>query len=54
MSKKPAKKSQPKTQSKVKETPRAPVNFGFEEMLSELEAIVADAEIRQSEDEAAA
>lgn len=54
MSKKPTKKRQPKTQSTVKETPRAPVKFGYDEMLSELEAIVADAAIRQSEDEAAA
>ncbi len=29
-------------------------NFGYEEMLSELEAIVADAETRLAEDEATA
>ena len=32
----------------------APREFGFEEMLSELEAIVADAETRLAEDEATA
>lgn len=30
-----------------------PATFGYSEMLSELEAIVADAEIRQAEEDAA-
>ncbi|GHD96155.1 MULTISPECIES: hypothetical protein [Pseudocitrobacter] len=52
-----SKKSQKKPQAKKPLTPQAvtstPVNFGFEEMLGELEAIVADAQTRQSEEEAA-
>ncbi|KAF0950763.1 hypothetical protein AQU20_07650 [Escherichia albertii] len=54
MSKKSAKKRQPVKAVAVKETARTTKNFGYEEMLSELEAIVADAETRLAEDEAAA
>ncbi|MFP1484292.1 protein YhaL [Escherichia coli] len=53
MSKKSAKKRQPVKPVVAKE-PIAPPNFGYEEMLSELEAIVADAETRLAEDEATA
>ncbi len=38
----------------AKEPARTAKNFGYEEMLSELEAIVADAETRLAEDEATA
>ncbi|MEO3990309.1 hypothetical protein [Pseudocitrobacter cyperus] len=51
MSKKSNKKAQTKKQVKPEIT--VPVSFGYEEMLGELEAIVADAQIRQSEEEAA-
>ncbi|EFB2829268.1 MULTISPECIES: protein YhaL [Escherichia] len=54
MSKKSAKKRQSVKPVVAKETTRATKNFGYEEMLSELEAIVADAETRLAEDEAAA
>ncbi|EJV7175418.1 protein YhaL [Escherichia sp. 93.1518] len=54
MSKKSAKKRQSVKPVVEKETTRATKNFGYEEMLSELEAIVADAETRLAEDEAAA
>ncbi|EEU9456631.1 hypothetical protein PCW82_000546 [Escherichia coli] len=53
MSKKLAKKRQPKPVV-AKEPARTAKNFGYEEMLSELEAIVADAETRLAEDEATA
>ena len=54
MSKKSAKKRQSVKPVVAKETTRATKNFGYEEMLSELEAIVADAETRLAEDEPAA
>ena len=44
MSKKSAKKRQPVKPVVAKEPARTAKNFGYEEMLSELEAIVADAE----------
>ena len=53
MSKKSAKKRQP-VKPVAKEPARTAKNFGYEEMLSELEAIVADAETRLAEDEATA
>ena len=46
MSKKSAKKRQPVKPVVAKEPARTANNFGYEEMLSELEAIVADAETR--------
>ncbi|MBE0095129.1 hypothetical protein [Citrobacter freundii] len=49
MSKKSSKKRQPQVESKKQET----VTFGYEEMLTELEAIVADAELRLEDEEAA-
>ena len=49
MSKKSSKKRQPQVEPKKQET----VTFGYEEMLTELEAIVADA-VPQMEDEEAA
>ena len=54
MSKKLAKKRQPVKPVVAKEPARTAKNFGYEEMLSELEAIVADAETRLVEDEATA
>ena len=51
MSKKSAKKRQPVKPVVAKEPARTAKNFGYEEMLSELEAIVADAETRLAEDE---
>ena len=54
MSKKLAKKRQPVKPVVAKEPARTAKNFGYEEMLSELEAIVADAETRLAEDEAIA
>jgi len=54
MSKKSAKKRQPVKPVVAKEPARTANNFGYEEMLSELEAIVADAETRLAEDEATA
>ncbi len=54
MSKKSAKKRQPVKPVVAKEPARTAKNFGYEEMLSELEAIVADAETRLAEDEAPA
>ncbi len=53
MSKKSHKKPQAKKQVKPQAVISAPVSFGYEEMLGELEAIVADAQNRQSEEEAA-
>lgn len=53
MSKK-VKKPAPPQKSACAETNAAPRAFGYEEMLTELEAIVADAEIRLAEEEAAA
>lgn len=52
-------KNRPKSVSQwkpvvAKEPARTANNFGYEEMLSELEAIVADAETRLAEDEATA
>ena len=49
MSKKSSKKRQPQVELKKRE----PVPFGYEEMLTELEAIVADAELRLEDEEAA-
>ncbi len=49
MSKKSSKKRQPQVEPKKQET----VTFGYEEMLTELEAIVADAELRLEDEEAA-
>lgn len=54
MSKKSAKKRQPVKPVVAKEPARTANNFGYEEMLSELEAIVANAETRLAEDEATA
>ena len=54
MSKNSAKKRQPEKHVLAKEPARTAHNFGYEEMLSELEAIVADAETRLVEDEATA
>ena len=48
MSKKSSKKRQPQVELKKQET----VAFGYEEMLTELEAIVADAELRLEDEEA--
>ncbi|MDM2731298.1 MULTISPECIES: hypothetical protein [Citrobacter] len=49
MRKKSSKKHQPQAAPKKQET----VPFGYEEMLTELEAIVADAELRLEDEEAA-
>ncbi|BDT21841.1 MULTISPECIES: hypothetical protein [Citrobacter] len=49
MSKKSSKKRQPQAVPEKRET----VPFGYEEMLTELEAIVADAELRLEDEEAA-
>lgn len=49
MSKKKSRKAAPSTPQPREEATSA-VSFGYEEMLSELEAIVAEAEIRQSEE----
>lgn len=54
MSKKSAKKRQPVVKPAVQEAMSATVPLGYEEMLTELEAIVADAEARLAEEEAAA
>ncbi|EDH0693659.1 hypothetical protein GCS34_07110 [Salmonella enterica] len=54
MSKKSAKKRQPGVKPAVQEAMSATVPLGYEEMLTELEAIVADAEVRLAEEEAAA
>ena len=54
MSKKIGQKRQPVKPVVAKEPLAPPKNFGYEEMLSELEAIVADAETRLAEDEATA
>lgn len=54
MSKKAIKKSAPKAKPAVTEATVAPCSFGYEEMLTELEAIVADAEVRLAEEEASA
>lgn len=53
MSKKSHKKPQAKKQVKPQAVNSAPVSFGYEEMLGELEAIVENAQTRQSEEEAA-
>ncbi|MGX9738528.1 hypothetical protein [Pseudocitrobacter corydidari] len=53
MSKKSHKKPQAKKQVKPQAVISAPVSFGYEEMLGELEAIVADAQTRQSDEETA-
>ncbi|ECQ0273652.1 hypothetical protein M5C33_002136 [Salmonella enterica] len=50
MSKKSAKKRQPVVKPAVQETMSATVPLGYEEMLTELEAIVADAEARLAEE----
>lgn len=49
MSKKSAKKRQPVVKPAVQEAMSAAVPLGYEEMLTELEAIVADAEARLAE-----
>ncbi|POT54935.1 hypothetical protein C3432_23850 [Citrobacter amalonaticus] len=54
MSKKSTKKRQPVRKAIVQEESGSPVRFGYEEMLTELEAIVTDAEVRLAEEEAAA
>lgn len=54
MSKKSAKSVSQWKPVVAKEPARTANNFGYEEMLSELEAIVADAETRLAEDEATA
>lgn len=54
VSKKSAKKHQSVTQPAAQEAANAPGKFGYEEMLTELEAIVADAEIRLAEEDEAA
>lgn len=53
MSKRNNKKPQTKKQVTPQATHSAPVSFGYEEMLGELEAIVVEAQTRQSEEEAA-
>ncbi|GEC70134.1 MULTISPECIES: hypothetical protein [Raoultella] len=53
MSKKKPKKTASPIQPTLPETTHV-VGFGYEEMLSELEAIVADAEIRLQDEENAA
>ncbi len=53
MSKK-AKKQAPTGKVATAETNTAPRAFDYEAMLTELEAIVADAEVRLSEEEASA
>ena len=50
MSKKKAKKIAPPIAQQIQE-PTAPTSFGFDEMLSELEAIIAEAEIRLQDEE---
>lgn len=50
MSKK-VKKKVPTVKSEVVQTPPAPRAFGYEEMLTELEAIVSDAEVRLAEED---
>ncbi|XNM73681.1 protein YhaL [Escherichia coli] len=54
MSKKSAKKRQPVKPVVAKEPARTAKILAHQEMLSELEAIVADAETRLAEDEATA
>ncbi len=49
LSKKKTKKRQPQVQPQKQDT----ATFGYEEMLTELEAIVADAELRLEDEEAA-
>ncbi|HFS5792393.1 TPA: hypothetical protein ACH1J3_004346 [Citrobacter werkmanii] len=49
MSKKKTKKRQPQVESQKQDT----ATFGYEEMLTELEAIVADAVLRLEDEEAA-
>ncbi|WP_336218232.1 hypothetical protein [Citrobacter amalonaticus] len=53
MSKK-VKKQVSAIKSEAAQTPPAPCAFGFEEMLTELEAIVSDAEVRLAEEDEAA
>ena len=54
MGKKSAKKSQSTKKTAIREqTPRKPAQFGYDEMLSELEAIVASAAARQEQEETA-
>ncbi|EFE05812.1 hypothetical protein CIT292_10790 [Citrobacter youngae ATCC 29220] len=49
LSKKKTQKRQPQVEPKKQDT----VTFGYEDMLTELEAIVADAELRLEDEEAA-
>ena len=54
MGKKSAKKSQSTKKTAIREqTPRKPAQFGYDEMLGELEAIVASAAARQEQEETA-
>ena len=53
MSKKKSKKAKPIDQPVTVET-MSPIGFGYEEMLSELEAIVEDAQTRLQDEDTAA
>ncbi|MEG1122293.1 MAG: hypothetical protein RR184_01930 [Citrobacter sp.] len=53
MSKKASKKRKPAVAAKIQETVIQAKPFGYEDMLTELEAIVADAEVRLEEEDAA-
>ncbi|WP_196207819.1 hypothetical protein [Citrobacter sp. Res13-Sevr-PEB04-36] len=53
MSKKALKKRKPVVAAKVQETVIQTKTFDYEDMLTELEAIVADAEVRLEEEDAA-
>lgn len=53
MGKKSAKKPVNKETAIREQTPRKPAQFGYDEMLSELEAIVASAAARQEQEETA-
>ncbi|MBU5602179.1 hypothetical protein [Citrobacter sp. S55_ASV_140] len=53
MSKKKTKKRQPQAEPQAEPQKQNTATFGYEEMLTELEAIVADAELRLEDEEAA-
>ena len=53
MSKKASKKRKPAVAAKTQDTVTQTKAFDYEDMLTELEAIVADAEQRQEEEDAA-
>ena len=53
MSKNASKKRKPAVKAKIQDTVVQTKTFGYEDMLTELEAIVADAEQRQEEEDAA-